>query len=155
MHISRPTTSNCDHPLATARSKLFCYSSGRFLFNEEIRLRERYVEFDIDELQAAAQRSVEHAHRRVMEIRKLAEGGFNRVLLLQMQDGFEIIAKIPYHIAGPAFYATASEAATLAFLKAKEIPVPNVYAYCADAQIPVRCGCILMEKVTSVSVSSR
>lgn len=76
-------------------SEIFSYSSGRFLFNENLGLEERYVEFNVQELHAITQRSVGHAHGSVVRMNKLAEGGFNRVFLLQMEDGFELNAKIP------------------------------------------------------------
>lgn len=56
---------------------------------------------------------------------------------------------------GPAFYATASEAATLAFLRRKGIPVPEVYAYSAHADNPVQTEYIILEKVTDVSAADR
>ena len=36
-------------------------------------------------------------------ITKPAEGGFNRVFLIKMDDGFKAIAKAPYHVTGPNF----------------------------------------------------
>nr|POE94651.1 altered inheritance of mitochondria protein 9, mitochondrial [Quercus suber] len=133
----------------------FSYTSGRFLFNETLRLRERHVEFNVDELRRAAEVAVRHEHGTVAKMRKLAEGGFNRVLLLTMQDGFEVIAKIPYRIARPEYYTTASEAATLTFLKQKGLPVPGVLSYCAKAANPVGSEYILMEKAYGVSISDR
>lgn len=45
------------------------------------------------------------------------EGGFNKALLLRKDDGSEIIAKIPFSIAGPPKYTTASEVAVLEYRK--------------------------------------
>jgi hypothetical protein len=45
------------------------------------------------------------------------EGGFSKALLLRKEDGSEIIAKIPFPIAGPPKYTTASEVATLKYRK--------------------------------------
>lgn len=67
---------------------------------------------------------------------RFAEGGFNRVFLLTMDDGFEAILKIPYHIAGPKHFATASEAATLQYLHSKGIPVPKGYGYSTSESNP-------------------
>jgi hypothetical protein len=118
-------------------------------------LKERYVEFNIVALQRAAEDAIANKHGKVTSIRKLAEGGFNRVLVLTMQDGFEMIAKIPYHIAQPSFFATASEAATLTFLRAEGIPVPEVYRYSATANNPVGTEYILMAKAPGVSLASK
>ncbi|KKK12474.1 hypothetical protein AOCH_001916, partial [Aspergillus ochraceoroseus] len=105
---------------------LFKYTSGRFLYNEEARLRERYVKFDPDGLRREVERHLGSSHGQAGEITKIGEGGFNRVLLLTMQDGFEAIIKIPYQIAGPRHFVTASEAATLQFLYSKGIPAAGV-----------------------------
>lgn len=43
------------------------------------------------------------------------EGGFSKALLLRKQDGSEMIAKIPFAIAGPPKYTTASEVAVLRY----------------------------------------
>jgi hypothetical protein len=45
------------------------------------------------------------------------EGGFSKALLLRKEDGSEIIAKIPFSIAGPPKYTTASEVAVLQYRK--------------------------------------
>ncbi|PVH92051.1 hypothetical protein DM02DRAFT_722216 [Periconia macrospinosa] len=118
-------------------ASLFSYTSGRYLFNENLRLKERHVSFNVEALQRAAEASVGNKHGKVISTQKLAEGGFNRVFILKLQDGFEMIAKIPYHIARPEYYATASEAATLTFLRSKDIPVPEVYDYSATVENPV------------------
>jgi aminoglycoside phosphotransferase (APT) family kinase protein len=125
------------------------------LFNEELRLKERYVEFNVEASKAAASASLAHQHGSVTNIFKLGEGGFNRVFTLTMEDGFDVIAKIPYHIAVPEYFATASEAATLTFLRSKGVPVPKVYSYCAYAENPVGVEYLLMEKAEGVSLKSR
>ena len=60
---------------------------------------------------------------------KLAEGGFNRTFLITMHDGFEMVARIPYPVTVPKFYAIASEVATMRFLRFAGLPVPEVYDY--------------------------
>jgi aminoglycoside phosphotransferase (APT) family kinase protein len=134
---------------------LFSYTGGRYLFNEELRLKERHVEFNIVALQHIAEAAVDNKHGKVISISKLAEGGFNRVFTLVLEDGFELIAKIPYHIAVPKYYATASEAATLTFLRSKDVPVPGVYGYCADAENSVGTEYLLMEKAPGVCLRTR
>lgn len=44
---------------------------------------------------------------------KLAEGGYNKVFRLLMDDGKQVLARIPNPNAGPPFYTTASEVATI------------------------------------------
>jgi hypothetical protein len=47
---------------------------------------------------------------------KLAEGGYNKVFRLDMNDGKSVLARIPNPNAGPSFYTTASEVATMEFV---------------------------------------
>jgi hypothetical protein len=94
-----------------------------------LRLEQRYVEFNVEALHRAVEAALDNKHGKVANMTKLAEGGFNRVFLLKLEDGFELVAKIPYRIARPKHFTTASEAATLTFLRLKGIPVPEVYSY--------------------------
>jgi hypothetical protein len=66
-----------------------------------------------------------------------------------------MIAKIPYKSTAPEYYATASEAATLTFLRSQDLPVPKVYGYCATIDNPVGVEYLLMEKAPGVSLESR
>ncbi|KAI2669763.1 hypothetical protein CBS147355_9688 [Penicillium roqueforti] len=127
---------------------LFSYSSGRFLYNEELRLRERYVQFDVAALEIAIAKHVGRGN--VQSIVKLSEGGFNRVLLATMEDGFKAIVKIPYRISVPKTYATASEVATLTFLRSKGIPVPEVYGWSSTTENAVGVEYIIMEHASGV-----
>lgn len=43
------------------------------------------------------------------------EGGFSKALLMRKLDGTEVVAKLPFKIAGPAHYTTASEVAVLKY----------------------------------------
>jgi hypothetical protein len=45
------------------------------------------------------------------------EGGFSKALIMRKEDGSEVVAKIPFPIAGPPKYTTASEVAVLKFSK--------------------------------------
>ncbi|KAJ0416260.1 kinase-like protein [Aspergillus carlsbadensis] len=110
----------------SSNPELFEYTSGRFLFNEELRRAERRIQFDIDALASAACRSVDRRLSGVASITKLVEGGFNRVLQIAFEDGYAVLAKLPYKTTVPKRYAVASEAATLALLRAHGVPVPKV-----------------------------
>jgi hypothetical protein len=89
-----------------------------------------------------------------VSIEKLAEGGFNRVFLLRMDDGFEVIAKIPYRKTAPAHYLTASEVATMQFVQQHlDVPVPSVYAWSSDKSNSVGVEYIIMQKVGGVPLS--
>lgn len=135
------------------QDELFSYTSGRYLYNEKLRLAERYVEFNIEALKKIAAESV--GRQKVAHIKKLAEGGFNRVFLLTMDDGFEAIAKIPYHIAVPKHFTTESEVATLDLLQSKGVPVPRVYAWSSKSDNAVGTEYIIMEKAPGQPLEDR
>ncbi|KMQ44666.1 hypothetical protein HL42_4674 [Trichophyton rubrum] len=132
---------------------LFTYTSGRYLYNEKLRLAERYVEFNVEALKRIAAKAVDRDS--TASIKKLAEGGFNRVFLLTMNDGFEVIVKIPYLLAVPQKLTTESEVATLDFLRGKSIPVPKVYAWSSDKENEVGTEYIVMEKATGKPLTDR
>lgn len=94
--------------------QLFRYTSGRWLWDEEQQLRDRYRAFNVAGLQGLAARAVGSGG--CVSITKLAEGGFNKVFRLVMDDGKSVLARIPNPNAGPSFYTTASEVATMEFV---------------------------------------
>jgi hypothetical protein len=47
---------------------------------------------------------------------KCIEGQFNKAFVMTMDNGVEVLAKIPNRNAGSAFYTTASEVATRNFV---------------------------------------
>ncbi|WEW56252.1 hypothetical protein PRK78_001691 [Emydomyces testavorans] len=156
--LKRPNahTRTFSRPMSSPPNEhLFSYTSGRFLFNEKLRQKERYVRFNIEALKQLAAEHIQPSHGKVVNITKLAEGGFNRVFLLTLEDGFHAIAKIPYHIAVPQRYATASEAATLELLRVKGVPVPKVYGYSASADNPAGVEYIIMEKANGVRLDEK
>lgn len=44
------------------------------------------------------------------------EGGFSKALLMSKEEGAQAVVKLPFSIAGPQKYLTASEAAVLQYL---------------------------------------
>lgn len=72
-----------------------------------------------------------------------------------MDTGEQTIARIPHPNAGPAHYTTASEVATMHYLRTKlQLPVPRVIAYSCDAANPVGSEYILMERIAGVNLST-
>ncbi|KAJ0422250.1 kinase-like domain-containing protein [Aspergillus carlsbadensis] len=138
----------------TTTQDLFSYTSGRFLYNEKTRLRERYVKFDPGALLSEVEKHLGPSHGRAAHVAKLAEGGYNRVFSVAMEDGFEAVVKIPYLFTGPKHYATASEAATLTYLHSRGIPVPEVYGYSSSKNNQVGVEYILMEKAKGVGLDT-
>lgn len=104
-------TNTASHP---EHENLFHYNSGRWLWDEEQQLCDRYKAFNVTELRNLAAKAI--GADRCVSITKLAEGGFNKVFRLLMHDGKSVLARIPNPNAGPSFYTTASEVATVEFV---------------------------------------
>jgi hypothetical protein len=68
----------------------------------------------MEELARIAARSV--GSGACVEIEKLTEGNFNKAFLMTMDDGREVIAKVPNPNAGYPHFNTASEVATMEFV---------------------------------------
>ncbi|TGJ79034.1 hypothetical protein E0Z10_g9732 [Xylaria hypoxylon] len=135
-----------------AQHEFFRYTSGRWLWDEEAQLRERYRLFNVQELQAAAAKSV--GAEKCVDMIKLAEGGFNKVFRLVMANGKAVIALIPNSNTGSPRWTTASEVATMDFaLSILGLPVPKVLAWSMDADNPVQSEYIIMEEAAGVQLS--
>ncbi|KAI0636658.1 protein kinase subdomain-containing protein PKL CAK Fmp29 [Trametes polyzona] len=131
----------------------FEYDTGRWLVNEPLRRAERKRVFDIAGLCHLAAQSVGRNADDVLSLDKIGEGGFNRVFLVTMRDGFKMVARVPYPIATPKYLAVASEAATLSFLRSEAgLPVPEVYGYSPSAENAARTEYIFMEYVEGVNL---
>jgi hypothetical protein len=94
--------------------EFFRYSSGRWLWDEDIQLRNRYKRFNVSELKATATASV--GANGCVSMTKIAEGGFNKVFRLVMDDNSTVIARIPYPNVGRSCKTTASEVAAMEFV---------------------------------------
>ena len=136
-----------------ANQDFLTYTSGRYLYNEKLRLDERHAEFDVVALKNITAKCV--GRQRVAHMKKLAEGGFNRVFLLTMDNGLELIAKLPYSLTVPKHLTTKSEVATLDFLHSKGIPVPRVYAWSSESNNAVGAEYIIMGKAPGKPLEDR
>lgn len=124
------------------------------MYNEDRRLNERLVHFDIDALKSAAVRCAKGAAA-VTSMTKLPEGTFNKVYLMTLDTGDEIIARIPNPNAGAPDLVTSSEVATMAFARERlDIPVPKVLGWNASSSNDVKSQYILMEKARGVPLYS-
>lgn len=92
----------------------FRYTSGRWLWDEQQQLQERYREFNILELQNIAIQASYSKSCLIMG--KIGEGSYNKSFKLTMDNGKTVIARIPNPNAGPAYLTTASEVATMDFV---------------------------------------
>ena len=107
---------NRHHTTGTSHQYLdfFRYTSGRWLWDEEQQLLDRYKAFNVPELQQVATRCV--GANACISMTKLGEGSYNKVFRLTMDNGSVVVVRIPNPNAGPAIYATASEVATMDFV---------------------------------------
>ncbi|GKZ30769.1 phosphotransferase enzyme [Aspergillus brasiliensis] len=125
------------------------FTSGRWLWNERQQLDCRHVNFELSTLLQLAASAI--GSKSCTEVLKISEGQYNKVFQLTMDDGHEIIAKLPNPNAGRPHFTTANEVATMDFLRnVLNLPVPRVYAWCSRSESPLGAEYILMEKQAGV-----
>ncbi|KAJ5571061.1 phosphotransferase enzyme family protein [Penicillium sp. DV-2018c] len=92
---------------------------------------------------------------RCISIKKYPDGMFNKAFLMSMDDGREVIAKVPNPNAGVPHFTTASEVATMDFArKVLGTPAPRVYSWNSQASShPVGAEFIIMDKIEGVPLS--
>ncbi|KAL4950825.1 kinase-like domain-containing protein [Aspergillus filifer] len=136
-------------------AELYKYQRYRWLSGETEELTVRYREFRLPALLEAATKVIGNNAVECIKILKCAEGQYNKAYILSMNNGQEIVAKLPNPNAGPAFYTTASEVATRQFVRESlGIPVPRIYAWSADKSNAVGAEYILEEKATGQPLGS-
>ncbi|KAJ5474000.1 hypothetical protein N7475_003566 [Penicillium sp. IBT 31633x] len=93
--------------------------------------------------------------RECVHIEKFPDGMFNKTFLFTMANGTEVVGKVPNPNAGQPHYTTASEVATMDFVRnVLGTPVPRVLAWSSKAsENPVGAEYIIMEKVAGVQLS--
>ncbi|KAF2459141.1 kinase-like domain-containing protein [Lineolata rhizophorae] len=139
--------------MVESQDNLFDYTSGRWVYNDALHHKERKVAFDVDGLRRLAAESVDQNLTDVVSLTKLAEGGFNRTFVVALRGGRQVVARIPYPVTGPNYYAVASEVATIEYLRSRGIPAPEIYGYSADSDNAAGTPYILMEFVQGAKLS--
>jgi hypothetical protein len=109
----RTTKTNMGTDLSCT-AEIFNFTKGRFVANEQHELAQRHRTFNVRELAQQAARAVKAD--RCLSIKKFPDGMYNRVLLLSMDNGKEVVAKIPNPNSGQPHFTTASEVATMKFV---------------------------------------
>jgi len=89
----------CSQPRDYGTDHFFRYAAGRFLFDEEVQLQERYRHFCVSTLQRAAVRAA--SATKYADMVKLAGGIFNEVSLRTMDSGTQIVARLPIRTLDP------------------------------------------------------
>lgn len=106
----------------------------------------------MQELKRLAAASVSRELADIAHFKKLAEGGFNRTFLISMQDGFDMIARVPYLTTEPRNLLVASEVATMDYLRSHGFPIPEVYGYSSTSQNPSGTEYIFMEVIPGTNL---
>lgn len=122
-------------------------------YNDALRHKERRLVFDVEGLCRLAAESVNQNPSNIVSLSKLAEGGFNRTFLITLRDNFQMVARIPYPVTVPKFYAVASEVATVELLRSSGLPVPKIYGYSPDSDNAAGTEYIFMEFVRGSMLS--
>ncbi|KAJ7099703.1 kinase-like domain-containing protein [Mycena epipterygia] len=131
------------------------YKSGAWLYNDKIQRNNRFVKFDVAALIAVAVQTAGASS--CTSFKFLADGTSNRLFDIRLDNGIELVAKLPFVIAGPVHLMTASEVATMMFAREiLELPVPRVYTWCSRAEeTKVGWEYIIMQKVHGVQLMDR
>jgi hypothetical protein len=93
---------------------LFNYTRGRFVCDEEYEMSQRQVDFNVNELARCAAEAI--GAKSCVSIEKYPDGMYNKSMLLTMDNGSQLVAKVPNPNAGLPHFTTASEVATMDFV---------------------------------------
>ncbi|CAG8150304.1 unnamed protein product [Penicillium nalgiovense] len=136
--------------------EFYRYSTQKWLCNEPAQLLRRYLQFNMDALIHFAEEATGDGSV-CADVTKLPEGNSNKVFLVTMQDGKQLVVNLANPNSGPVHYTTASEAATMQFVRDPStllhIPVPKVLGYYSRAsESKLEVEYIVMEKAPGVEL---
>ncbi|KAM5454775.1 hypothetical protein MaudCBS49596_002072 [Microsporum audouinii] len=149
----RDLTYHSSVPDWNSNDEFFKFTRGRFVVEEADNLRRREIRFDMNRLAQVAADSIGAAQ--CISVKKYPDGMFSKAFLLSMDDGREVVAKVPNPNAGLAHFTTASEVATMEFArKVLDTPTPRVHSWNSQAKShPVGAEFIIMDKAEGVPLS--
>ncbi|KAK2733427.1 hypothetical protein FQN57_002123 [Myotisia sp. PD_48] len=102
----------------------FSFTRGHFVLDEVDQMARRHIRFNMNELVHIAAESV--GAKSCVDVEKCPDGMYNKSFVLTMDDGQEVIAKVPNPNAGVSYFTTASEVATMDFVRnVLGTPAPN------------------------------
>ena len=154
-HASANTLSPPPSPLSSlaveADHSYFNYTGGRWLYNEKEQLAVRHTPFDVNALKDAVHDATGGGI--VIDMDK-KEGVFNKSFICTLSDGRKVTARIKNPVAGPVHLTTASEVATMDFVRnVLGVPVPKVLSYCSRAETEApNAEFIIMENAPGVQL---
>ncbi|KAL1667791.1 hypothetical protein GGF50DRAFT_124587 [Schizophyllum commune] len=135
------------HGKCRDRNELFSVTQYRWLYNDEQQVAVRHVPFNVEALLSIAAKAA--GANEIVSFKKVQDGINNRVFDLKTDNDKEYIVKIPFPVAGPKHLLTASEVATLDYIRTElNIPAPVVCSWSSHAEsTPVGCEYIMYEKL--------
>lgn len=116
-------------------------------YNEHLRLPERRLRIDMNELSRIIAQAAGRPRAELGLVTKLAEGGSYRIFEATFRDGLKTIARLPYPCTIPRRYGIASEVATMELLRIHVIPVPKVLDWDASSSNQLGSEYMIMERV--------
>jgi len=112
----------------------FNFTRGRFVVDEAFEMSQRHVRFDVNELARIAAEAV--GANVCVRIEKYPDGMYNKAMLLTMDDGTQAVAKVPNPNSGMPHFTTASEVATMDFVRPKSPSTGILFRISTDS-LPV------------------
>lgn len=109
---SSSTSSSTDW---NSHSEFFNFTGARWVSNEKYEMAMRHVPFDMNELAKLAAQSV--GTTKCVHVEQMSQGLYNKPFLFSMEDGSLVIGKVPNLSAGLPHFTTASEVATMDFVR--------------------------------------
>lgn len=109
-------------------NEFFTFTRGRFICNEDQEMARRSIHFDVKNFTQLAAKAA--GSSRCTNIRKYPDGLYSKAFLLTMEDGTEVVGKVPNPNAGRPYFTTASEVATMDFVCPSILIVDN----CSDSE---------------------
>jgi hypothetical protein len=162
-NIALLTSSDLDYS-----EDLFNYTRCRAVCNEKREMAQRHIRFNVNELARCAADAV--CAETCISIEKYPDGMYNKSMLLTMDNGSQVVAKVPNPNAGQPHFTTASEVATMDFVRIFSacvtttqliiqvrnilgIPVPKVLAWSSRAhENAVGAEYIIMDKAPGIEL---
>jgi hypothetical protein len=94
---------------------IFNFTRGRFVCDKAFKMSQRHVHFNVEELARLAAESVRA--KSCASIEKYPDGMYNKAMLLTMDDGAQVVARVPNPNAGKPHFTIASEVASMDFVR--------------------------------------
>ena len=150
LYLYRPTSMRSESS-TSQNNNFFEYTSGRWIRDETQQMLRRYRQFNVEALKKVNAEAC--GAQTVVGIEKIAEGSYNKIFNIKVDNGKKVIARIPTPLAGPDHLVTASEVATMDYIRSLGVPIPRVLAWCSNASsTSVESEYIIMEKAQGIEL---